>query len=110
MSVRRLLLLILTASLLAACGSSSSPTSIGDLCDRYANAVKQIVPTSLPLGVPGDFGPKLAAQASRSCVQQAVKLGYGGSNGHPRHTLITYAQASRLVHDLTDGTAVHVSP
>ena len=104
MALRRIFALTIAIAAVAGCGSSSpSARTVGDLCNRYASAVKAEVPHSLPRLVPANFRDRLESEAKSDCRRHAGELGYGGGT-------ITKAQASRLIGDLTTGTLIHVAP
>jgi hypothetical protein len=104
MPFRPLLVGVFAAAAIAGCGSSSSASTIGQLCGRYASAVAQIVPKPLPAPVPQDFAAKLGAQADQTCVKHAVELGYASGAQKPGQVKITHARATRLINDLTADT------
>jgi hypothetical protein len=104
MAPRRIFALTIAMAALAGCGSSSSSArTVGDLCDRYASAVKAEVPHSLPPPVPADFRDRLESQAKSGCRKHAGELGYGSGT-------ITKTQGSRLIGDLTARTLIHLDP
>jgi hypothetical protein len=111
MLIRRVVCATLVAGLVAACGSGSSSgaMTVGQVCDKYAAAVKQSVPQPLPPGLPANFPDGLARTGEEDCVQQAARLGYGSPNLSIRRVAIGQARAAVLIHHLTDNTMVHVT-
>ena len=104
MALRRIFALTVAMAAVAGCGSgSSSARTVGDLCNRYAGAVKAQIPHSLPPLVSADFRDRLQAQAKGDCRTHAEELGYGSG-------AITKAQGSRLIGDLTSRTLIHLDP
>lgn len=108
MRKRCLVPLLLIAGLVASCGSSSARMTVGQVRDKYAAAVKLIVPRPLPPGVPSSFPAGLARTAEQDCVQQAARLGYGSRDRSMRRVIIAHSKAAVLIHDLTVNTTVHV--
>ena len=104
MALRKIFALTVAMAAVAGCGSgSSSARTVGDLCNRYASAVKASIPRNIPPPIPGDIRDRLESQAKNDCRTHAGELGYGSGT-------ITKTQASRLIGDLTTGTQIHVDP
>jgi len=104
MALRKIFALTVAMAAVAGCGSSaSSARTVGDLCNRYASALKASVPRNIPPPAPRDIRDRLESQAKSDCRTHAGELGYGSGT-------ITKAQASRLIGELTTGTLIHVDP